>query len=309
MSGTKLVVRVILGLGLLSARSIASEPIFRVAVYVPDYRMASFDPLATRGVTDLILFSASLKPDGQIDLSRLSKTPWAKLKQLKEERKTRLILAIGGWERSQHFAEIASSKERRRAFVKSALNLCEKYQLDGFDLDWEHPKDSKEGENYASLLRDLHEALAPKKRSIAITMAAWQPLPKTAFEAVNWVQIMAYDHEGRHATMESAKDDVKTLIDRGAPAEKIVLGLPFYGRGISRRNETATYAQIVSRSHPEPDVDEFDGLYFNGPKTIRRKTRFARESHLAGVMVWEIGQDAPGEDSLLKVIVEEASNK
>ncbi len=34
----------------------------------------------------------------------------------------------------------------------------------------------------------------------------------------------------------------------------------------------------------------------------RRKTEFALKSKLGGVMVWELGQDAAGDQSLLKVI-------
>jgi GH18 family chitinase len=41
---------------------------------------------------------------------------------------------------------------------------------------------------------------------------------------------------------------------------------------------------------------------FNGPELIRRKTEFALEAGLAGVMFWERGQDAAGDGSLLKVI-------
>ena len=51
-----------------------------------------------------------------------------------------------------------------------------------------------------------------------------------------------------------------------------------------------------------PDVDEVDGIYFNGIKTIERKTQFAIKKGLGGVMIWEIGQDASGDSSLLKAI-------
>jgi len=45
-----------------------------------------------------------------------------------------------------------------------------------------------------------------------------------------------------------------------------------------------------------------DGIYFNGPATIRQKTQQAIESGIGGVMIWEIGQDRPGENSLLNNI-------
>ena len=53
------------------------------------------------------------------------------------------------------------------------------------------------------------------------------------------------------------------------------------------------------RFHPAHGPDD---IYFNGLDTLRRKTQFARQSGLAGVMVWEIGQDAREPNSLIQVI-------
>jgi GH18 family chitinase len=113
---------------------------------------------------------------------------------------------------------------------------------------------------------------------------------------------MAYDNDGRHSTPEAAEQAVQSLVDRGVPPEKIVLGLPFYGRGVKDRDRTLTWREIVAKHRPAATLDEVDGVYFNGPETIRRKTRFALQKKLAGVMVWELGQDASGNDSLLQVI-------
>jgi GH18 family chitinase len=112
---------------------------------------------------------------------------------------------------------------------------------------------------------------------------------------------MAYDGDGRHSTYEFAVEAVEKLKRQGVPAAKILLGLPFYGRGVKNRSES-TYAQIFSKHHPALDVDEVGGVYFNGAAMIERKTRFARQNHLGGVMIWEIGQDVPGEASLLEAI-------
>jgi GH18 family chitinase len=40
------------------------------------------------------------------------------------------------------------------------------------------------------------------------------------------------------------------------------------------------------------DAKDFVGqFYYNGPETVRRKTAFAAAAGLAGVFVWELGQD------------------
>ena len=50
-------------------------------------------------------------------------------------------------------------------------------------------------------------------------------------------------------------------------------------------------------------------MYFNGPETIAKKTRYAIEAGLGGVMIWELGQDAEGEASLLQAITKTAAGK
>jgi GH18 family chitinase len=48
-------------------------------------------------------------------------------------------------------------------------------------------------------------------------------------------------------------------------------------------------------------------MYFNGVSTITRKVKFAQQTLLGGVMIWEIGQDATGDNSLLKSILKTIS--
>lgn len=295
---------IVLAAATLSAQEAARlQPApFRVAAYLPDYRVAEFEPRLARLLTDFIVFSAEPTEAGSIDRSRLAKVPWETLRQWKTKERIRLILCIGGWERSKHFAAVASSAEKRQVFVKEAVRLCLEERLDGIDLDWEHPRDAVEQAGYGSLLTELRAAFEPHGLLLSVTIAAWQKMPKEAFAAAHWVQVMAYDHEGRHSTFEDSVADIQTLKQAGVPAEKLVLGLPFYGRDITRRNRSLTYAEIVARHDPQPEVDEVDGVYFNGAATVRRKTEFALESRLGGVMAWELGQDVPSDRSLLRAM-------
>jgi len=116
------------------------------------------------------------------------------------------------------------------------------------------------------------------------------------------VHLMAYDARGKHSTFEFAESDIGRAIKKGIPARKLCLGVPFYGRNIANSNRTSTYAEIVKKYHPAPDINEVDGVYFNGPKMIEQKTKLALEKKLAGVMIWELGQEATGEAKLLPVI-------
>lgn len=293
---------VLLNLVVVPGSNGEDSPPFRLAGYLPDYRAASFDPVAARSLTDLIVFSGEPTSSGELDLSRLKKIPWAKLRSFKTRERIRLMLCVGGWGRSTHFATVSTTDSKRAKFVEAVTRFCLNERFDGIDLDWEHPKNAEEQEGYAKLLADLRTAFEPHGLTLSVTVAGWQKLPAKAFEVVDWVNVMAYDHSGKHSTFEGAKADVEKLMAAGAPARKITLGLPFYGRDTAQRERAMAYRDIVAKHKPEPELDEVGTLYFNGPAMVKRKTEYAIEAHLAGVMVWELGQDAPGEQSLLKVI-------
>ena len=114
--------------------------------------------------------------------------------------------------------------------------------------------------------------------------------------------MLSYDHPGAHSTFEAAEAEMRKLIAAGVPPNQLILGLPFYGRDITNRRRTMSYRDILERYRPDPDVNEVDNVFFNGPGLIRRKTELALKAGLAGVMFWELGQDAAGDGSLLKVI-------
>lgn len=275
---------------------------FRVIGYLPEYRIADFDASQLDRLTDLILFSAEAKTDGQIDMSKLlSYKNWQEWTSSGKV-KTRFHLCVGGWGRSEHFAGVASSNEKRARFVQEAVSICKTYRLSGLDLDWEHPKNIEEQNSYALLIKDLKLAFAKDELSLSVTIAAWQHLSKEAYLHADRVHIMAYDHPGKHSTLEGAKQDVKLVVKQGSPIEKIVLGLPFYGRSTINGNDSLTYREIVEKHRLEKTVDQVGDVYFNGPQTIQSKTMWALDNHLAGVMVWEVGQDATGDQSLLQLI-------
>ncbi len=307
MRGCRIVLICLIGLVAAAPTSAGDGPAieppsFRVVGYLPDYRAAEFDGVAARGLTDLIVFSAEPTATGHLDLSRLKNMPWSKLRAFKALQRVRLILCVGGWARSTQFPAVAGSDLTRLEFVKAAVRVCLDERLDGMDLDWEHPQNEAEQEGYAKLLAELHQAFEPHGLVLSVTLAGWQKLPRKAFDAVDWVNVMSYDHPGRHSTFEAAQSDVKKLIDAGAPARKITLGLPFYGRDVMKPERALAYREIVVKYRPGPETDEIGGVYFNGPAMIRRKTEYALDARLAGVMVWELGQDAQGDQSLLKVI-------
>jgi GH18 family chitinase len=277
---------------------------FAVVAYLPDYRVDAIDLARTARVTDVVYFSIEPKPSGELDLRRAPAQAIAKLRQAKQRHHTRLLVAVGGWDRSSGFKAVVSNPRARARFVANLSEFCQRYGLDGIDFDWEHPQTRQEEQAYGSLLAEVKRAFAPRGWLVTVAGAAWQNLDKGVLAAVDRVHVMAYDHgEGpHHSSFEQAQADLERLMKRGAPRAKICLGLPFYGRGTTDRRAEVSYAEIVQKYRPAPDANLAGEFSFNGLATVQRKTRFALEQGLGGVMIWELGHDTSDPTSLLDAI-------
>lgn len=275
---------------------------FRIVGYLPDYRLSGYDFNRAAGVTELILFSAEVTDTSELSLSRLKDTPWEKLQAAAKQHNFKVVVCVGGWQRGKHFATATATAANRQRLIKSALQICQDYKLAGLDFDWEYPANATEAENYIALLTELREAFTPHKLQLTAAVSAEQLNLRQIGEAVDYLNLMSYDHDERHATLEDARSDLERLRDAEVPAGKITLGVPFYARGIKERSRMLGYGQVVDSFDPAPDVNEVDHLYFNGVNLIRQKTEYAIANELAGVMIWELAFDAAGEHALLPVI-------
>lgn len=276
----------------------------RLVGYLPYWATPRLEVGRYPGLTDLILFSGEPRADGSLDATRLDKTPWEKVAAVRASG-VRVHLCLGGWGRSRHFAAVTADPARRARLVAETARLCAERGLDGVDLDWEHPKGAAQLEAYGLLVDELKAALATRKGEVTVTLAGAAQLPPDGGRRADRVQLMAYDLPGRHAATEATLARAQALLAAGVPADRLVLGVPFYGRGVTDRDRTLPYREILARHRPKPSQDDADGLHFNGPVTMARKAAWVRQRGLAGVMAWELTQDAEGEASLLRTLRDE----
>jgi chitinase len=267
---------------------------FRVVGYLPEYRAQQISTTWSEHLTDLILFSAAPSADGQL---QTSERLLAIIPRLPREN-LRLHICVGGWAKSANFASIAANSETRSRFAHNLLDFCQTHRLQGVDIDWEFPRGDKEVADFAALLRELRNTLQPHGLLLTAAIAQHQTFSPEIYALVDYWHLMSYDHASS-PTYAMTVDDINAQRLAGMPRERLCVGIPFYGRGADR--EAYSFAEIASRHAPAAHIDEIAGIAFNNVDTVRRKTQLARSRRLAGVMIWELGQDSP-EHTLLRAI-------
>ncbi|MGN0789078.1 MAG: glycosyl hydrolase family 18 protein, partial [Christensenellales bacterium] len=146
---------------------------------------------------------------------------------------------------------------------------------DGADFDWEYPANAEEYRLYSDFLVKLKTQLANHNKKLSVALSPWGvQLSKQAVEAIDLLQIMAYDlfdHNGDNNSYAGSVDSaVRYMMSRGFRAEQIFLGISYYGRPSDGRGEWYNY------NDPKFDPDEFvmyqNHVWFNTPTTVRDKT-------------------------------------
>jgi chitinase len=196
---------------------------------------------------------------------------FAALRQLKDRHPhLRVFISFGGWAGSEHFSDAAATADARRRFAESVLDHFIRGHpgvFDGVDLDWEYPVGGgrpenttrpEDRENYTLLLQELRRALDRQGRRDGVRYALSMAAPAgpahlanfeidRVAEVVDFISVMTYDYHTAglaarfNAPLDAAADDptprlnVRATIDAylaaGVPADRLVLGVPFYGYG------------------------------------------------------------------------------
>ncbi|XP_071748243.1 uncharacterized protein Cht6 isoform X7 [Lepeophtheirus salmonis] len=300
------------------------------------------------------------------DLEKRGLSHFASLKTYNKELKT--MVAIGGWnEASKKFSPMVADPERRYTFIKSAVQFLRRYNFDGIDLDWEYPTQRDGGrpqdkENYAKLIKEMREAFEREadqtgKDRLIISMAVPASLEITAEgydvraldKDLDFFNVLAYDY---HSSLETAvnhhsplfrikeisefdfrtdlniESTIKYYLGHGASPNKLVLGIPTYGRSYTLVNPDAheigsptdgpgvkgngtkedgylAYYEIckgikeqkwdVVRANPGQTgpYAHHDNFWvgYDDIDIVREKAYYVAEEGLGGIMFWTIDND------------------
>lgn len=202
--------------------------------------------------------------------------------------------------------------QSRDKVVASVLNLVDRYNLDGIDIDLEGELMTSidASGNYTPFIRDLASALHARSKMLTAATGSYPGgmLPDSSLGFFDLIGIMSYDAVGptwgtpggEHAPYSQAEADLRLWIAKGVPAERLALGMPFYGRGFGSYREGWSLAEIASQFGEGQLREDVVGkrcggcsyITYNGLQTLERKAQLAG-AWGAGVMIWEVGQDLP----------------
>jgi chitinase len=292
------------------------------------------------------------------------------LKQLnllkRRNRNLKVLLSIGGWTYSANFRVPASTPQGRAVFARTSVELVKKYGFDGLDIDWEYPQNADEARNLVELLAEVRRELDTYSQQLAqggrpyyhfeLTVAC--PAGPQNFlkmdipgmdRFLDFWNLMAYDYagswdqrSGHQANLQPSQENpastpfsttvaVDAYMASGVRPDKIVLGMPLYGRAFENTDGPGTPFQGVGEGTWEQGVfdykklpppgfdDQFDQLAlasycynpqqrkmisYDSPSMVRIKSDYIKTKGLGGAMWWESSADKQGNDSLIWNVVD-----
>src|SRR5699024_6218840 len=279
----------------------------------------------------------------------------ARLQKLKAKNpELKLLVSVGGWG-ADGFSDAALTKESRDDFAESAVKMIKNYGLDGIDLDWEFPGQPGPGITYRAedkqhftlMLKSLRRQLDSLSHKRGLTgddryLLTIASNDNQAFfehtqmgllhQYLDFINVMAYDMftvgsetTGHHTGLyQSSPDDparttaaaVQRHLDAGIPAQKIVVGVAFYGRSWQgvvpqrhglyqpfekfyrfiqyeeltdhyiNKNGFKRYWDEAAKAPYLWSADQKIMISYDDPESLRHKANYIKENNLGGVMYW-----------------------
>ncbi|MNK41377.1 Chitinase A1 precursor [compost metagenome] len=237
--------------------------------YVTGYSgLVNPDQISAEKLTHINYAFVNIKNNqAHLDNAKRDSINFVRLNSLKLKNPSlQLLISIGGWSWSENFSDAVLTDSLRKGFAKSAVAIIRKHQLDGVDIDWEYPGMPGESgnvyrpedkQNYTLMFLELRKELdqlqkeTGKKKLLTTATGGFSSFLNNtemgeAAKYLDYVNLMTYDYysskQAKHHTNlfdskaypsdNSADKAIRAYIAAGVPANKLVMGIAFYGRNL-----------------------------------------------------------------------------
>ncbi|TWT88671.1 Chitinase B precursor [Pseudobythopirellula maris] len=294
---------------------------------------------------------AFLRTDAKGELVTTDAMPNPSLCDAAHEHGVKVLVTLGGGLTVQGLELVSKDPAKLQGYADRVVQLVRDNGYDGVDLDWEFPRDAATRAGHAALVAALREGLdaaaddadreAPYLLTAMVSPTAFfgQWIDAKAITPhVDWLAVMAYDLSGEwsrfaghpaplFASPRDPEADERSVAGamrywrdtRGVPAEKLVMGLPMYGRLLpvaepydrldpakAEDHRAVGYAEIrelVGKGWPSewdndsqaPWLQAIEGrsevIGYDDPASVAKKAAWSQEQSLRGMHFWALHQD------------------
>jgi len=274
-------------------------PALFVAGYLPYWGMGNFDTSALPYLDRIYYFSVAPDVDGSFLMPDRDVQNLLSLGELARANTCELYLVVGGWYESETIHLMASTAEKRQAYITELVKVCKAYQLDGVDLDWENYPYPFDIDDFVSLVEELSSALQAANLGFTVALDKLHyNLATQIIDEVDAINLMLYgmlDENGNHSTMTHMVEGIAPFLSNDIPKEKLIVGVPFYGKRPYKEGDSSaraiTYRYIVEKASPASSLNRYLNYSYNGPSLIKSKVQYLRSRRVYGIMSWELSQD------------------
>lgn len=206
--------------------------------------------------------------------------------KLRRSTGVRIVLSLNGASKENYgFSDACLTKESRKIFIDSMMEILKNYKFDGFDIDWEYPSwdglaDSRAEDriNFTLFLKELREALDNYKEGLLLTAALIGGNNVERFYEVSeinkyldYAHIMTYDLNNsgisshhtnplKGSRAYSAKTAIENYESCGMDVEKMVIGAAFYGK-ISKLTTKTTPENALNKPVESTNTIQYTTIY------------------------------------------------
>ncbi|WP_342750506.1 glycosyl hydrolase family 18 protein [Alteribacillus bidgolensis] len=300
--------------------------------YVQDFR----DPASIdySKLSHIIFSFAHPEKDGSLLMEDDKVSNLSKMVQKARQEDTKVMLAVGGAEHLKggetydYFKTAIANPTSRTKLINELIKITNEENLDGIDIDFEHPRSKEDALYLADFTQALGEKLHSNDKELSIAVhskvnsetgkevqsVVYNP---SMFHYVDHVNVMAYDGQwdgeynaanlSPYSFTENIVNYWSNLFDKhGISKQKLVLGVPFYAQPEDLADKQVSYDAIINHDpeNAERDRVNLNGTtyHYNGETTVIKKTKLALINGFGGMVLWELGHDADGAHSLTSAI-------
>ena len=239
----------------------ANEENHKIVGYIQGWTMARVPLSEIRLEQTTHLIYSGVKVASSTDPTIVSSWGWEYIAQCVDAGHAKGIKVFIGLEstpKSNYLSDVVHSPSLLNTLVDNIKNMLLTYNADGIDIDWE----TGEPQSDMNLLLDaIYPVLHPLGKEVSMA-ASWYRYDiglTQANNSIDLIMVMTYDMWSPHplpynSTFEDSVAAMNMWIDGGYPKEKLLMGIPFYGK--DNNGTVAIYGNIVDALNPTSDQNQ-----------------------------------------------------